>query len=120
MNAPHASGAPLLSVRNLAVDFRTGHTTVHAVKGIDFVIQRGETLALVGESGSGKSATALSVLQLLPYPPASHPTGSVLLDGEELLGANPATLQVRSAGPVTRSLPGPATDETKKPGNLRS
>ncbi len=109
MNAPHASGAPLLSVRNLAVDFRTGNTTVHAVKGIDFVIQRGETLALVGESGSGKSATALSVLQLLPYPPASHPTGSVLLDGEELLGANPATLQAVRGGRISMIFQEPMT-----------
>ena len=49
-------------------------------------IERGETVALVGESGSGKSVTALSVLQLLPYPRASHPHGSVCFDGEELLG----------------------------------
>jgi len=84
---------PLLAVRDLSVDFRTGDTTVHAVRSIDFTIERGETVALVGESGSGKSATALSILQLLPYPPASHPSGSILLDGDELLGASAATLQ---------------------------
>ncbi|MEO2004518.1 MAG: ATP-binding cassette domain-containing protein, partial [Candidatus Poribacteria bacterium] len=103
MNAPHDTSprtppratdvTPLLTVRDLAVDFRTGSTTVHAVKGIGFDIRRGETVALVGESGSGKSATALSILQLLPYPPASHPSGSILLDGEELLGAAAAALQ---------------------------
>ncbi|MAF10628.1 microcin ABC transporter ATP-binding protein [Candidatus Poribacteria bacterium] len=84
---------PLLSVRKLCVDFRTGDTTVHAVRGIDFAIEREETVALVGESGSGKSVTALSILQLLPYPPASHPSGSILLDGEELMGAAASTLQ---------------------------
>jgi microcin C transport system ATP-binding protein len=99
MNAPRDTSPratdvpPLLTVRDLSVDFRTGSTTVHAVKGIGFDIGRGETVALVGESGSGKSATALSILQLLPYPPASHPSGSILLDGEELLGAPAAALQ---------------------------
>jgi microcin C transport system ATP-binding protein len=84
---------PLIAVRDLSVDFRTGDTTVHAVKGIDFTIERGETVALVGESGSGKSVTALSILQLLPYPPASHPGGSIMLDGEELMGAAASTMQ---------------------------
>jgi microcin C transport system ATP-binding protein len=109
MNASQPSGAPLLDVRNLSVDFRTGNRTVHAVKGIDFVIQRGETLALVGESGSGKSATALSVLQLLPYPPASHPGGSVLLDGEELLGAAATTLQSVRGGRISMIFQEPMT-----------
>ena len=109
MSASQVSDTPLLDVRNLSVDFRTGNTTVHAVKGIDFVIQRGETLALVGESGSGKSATALSVLQLLPYPPASHPSGSVLLDGEELLGASPATLQSVRGGRISMIFQEPMT-----------
>ena len=55
--------------------------------GVSFDIDKGETLALVGESGSGKSVTALSILQLLPYPMASHPIGSILFDGQELCGA---------------------------------
>ena len=54
---------------------------------MSFDIGRGETLALVGESGSGKSVTALSVLQLLPYPMARHPTGSIRFQGKELVGA---------------------------------
>jgi microcin C transport system ATP-binding protein len=83
------SDTPLLSVRDLAVDFRVPGSTapVHAVRGVSFDIRKGETMALVGESGSGKSVTALSVLQLLPYPAASHPSGSILLDGQELVGA---------------------------------
>ena len=79
--------AALLDIRDLSVDFRTEGGTVHAVKGLSLSIDRGETVALVGESGSGKSVTALSVLQLLPYPTASHPGGSIRLDDQELLGA---------------------------------
>ena len=84
------SDAPLLQVENLSVAFGTGDGTVKAVQGVSFEIRRGETLALVGESGSGKSVTALSVLQLLPYPVARHPTGSIRFQGRELVGA-PAT-----------------------------
>jgi len=77
----------LLEARDLSVDFSTEGRTVHAVKRVSFSIQRGETLALVGESGAGKTVTALSILQLLPYPPASHPSGSIRIEGKELLGA---------------------------------
>ena len=83
---------PLVDVKDLAVHFRVGSRTNKAVKGVSFSIAKGETLALVGESGSGKSVTALSVLQLLPYPAASHPKGSILIDGMEMVGASPATL----------------------------
>jgi microcin C transport system ATP-binding protein len=79
----------LLEVRDLSVAF--GGNTV--VDRVSFEISKGETFALVGESGSGKSVTALSVLQLLPYPPASHPGGSIKLDGKELLGAPGAALR---------------------------
>ena len=88
---------PLLSVTNLTIDFSSGDTTVHAVRGVSFAIERGETVALVGESGSGKSVTALSILQLLPYPPARHgPGSSILFDGQELIGAGePLLRQIR-------------------------
>lgn len=72
----------ILDIRDLKVAF--GEEEV--VKGVSFDLKKGETLALVGESGSGKSVTALSVLQLLPYPRAHHPGGSIKLDGHELLG----------------------------------
>ena len=78
----------ILEVNDLQVAFH-GKPVVH---GVNLHIDRGETLALVGESGSGKSVTALSVPQLLPYPQASHPRGSVLLDGVEMIGASKATL----------------------------
>ena len=90
------STTPLLAVRDLAVTFGTGDQAVQAVRGVSFDIARGETLALVGESGSGKSVTALSVLQLLPYPAASHPTGSIRFQDRELVGASTRDLlQVR-------------------------
>jgi microcin C transport system ATP-binding protein len=75
--------APLLSVQDLSVAVRKGDAL--AVDHISFDIRRGETLALVGESGSGKSATALSVMRLLPYPAASHPSGSVVFKGQDLM-----------------------------------
>jgi microcin C transport system ATP-binding protein len=78
----------LLSVRDLSVSFDTPGGEVQAVRGISFDVDRGETVALVGESGSGKSVTALSILQLLPYPVARHPSGSIRFQGEELVGAD--------------------------------
>lgn len=78
----------ILEVSNLDVAFHD-KSVVHDV---GFHIDRGETLALVGESGSGKSVTALSIPQLLPYPQASHPQGSILLDGIEMIGASKAQL----------------------------
>jgi len=81
------NGQPFLHVEDLHVSFRIEGREVRAVRGVTFDLRRGETLAIVGESGSGKSVTALSVLQLLPYPQAFHPKGSIRLDGEELVGA---------------------------------
>ncbi|MBL8702814.1 MAG: ABC transporter ATP-binding protein [Alphaproteobacteria bacterium] len=87
--------APLLEVRDLSVTFDVGRgRTVTAVDRVSFTLDRGETLALVGESGSGKSVTALSILQLLPYPLAKHPAGSsIRFQGRELVGAGEAALR---------------------------
>ena len=68
--------APLLSVRDLSVVFQSAERQTLAVDRVSFDVGKGETVALVGESGSGKSVTALSILKLLPYPSASHPTGA--------------------------------------------
>jgi len=84
---------PLLSIRDLSVDFATPGGLVHAVRDVSFDVAPGETLALVGESGSGKSVSALSILQLLPYPTARHPNGSIQFEGQELLGSDEATLR---------------------------
>ena len=90
------STAPLLTVRDLSVSFDTPGGEVSAVRHVSLDIAAGETVGLVGESGSGKSVTALSLLQLLPYPTARHPSGSVRFRSQELLGASEATLrQVR-------------------------
>ena len=84
----------LLSVKDLSVTFKTPGQEFQAVKKVSFDLEKGKTLALVGESGSGKSVTALSILQLLPYPMASHPAGSsVKYDGVELIGAKKSTLR---------------------------
>ena len=90
----------LLDVKNLGVDFKTTDGVFNAVKNVSFTIDRGQTVALVGESGSGKSVTALSIMQLLPYPLASHPAGSsIVFEGrDELIGKNDAFMRtVRGA-----------------------
>jgi len=85
---------PLLQVENLSVNFRNGKNRTSAVHNISFMLGRGETLALVGESGSGKSVTALSLLQLLPYPHAEHPVGSsIRFEDKELCGAPDSLLR---------------------------
>ena len=88
--------APLLSIENLRVDFVAAQETTAAVKGISFSVNRGEIVALVGESGSGKSVTALSILRLLPQPPARYASGSILFYDEQpvdLLKLEPNALQ---------------------------
>ncbi len=85
-NMLDAINQPLLDVRDLSVAFRQGGSESIAVDKISFSIERGQCVALVGESGSGKSVSALSVLKLLPYPTAHHPTGSIRFKGQDLLG----------------------------------
>ncbi len=85
-------GEPLLEVSDLSTSFAVAGEEVRAVRNISFAIAKGETVALVGESGSGKSVTALSILQLLPYPKASHPSGSIRFRSQELMGADVRTL----------------------------
>ncbi len=85
--------APLLDVRDLSVAFTQGGRETRAVDHVSFTLEKGRTLALVGESGSGKSVTALSILKLLPYPSASHPSGEILFNGENLLDQDEADLR---------------------------
>ena len=83
----------LVKVDDLSVTFGSGERAVEAVRHVSFEIGAGETVALVGESGSGKTVTALSILRLLPYPLARHPSGSITFQGEEIIGAPPAAMQ---------------------------
>src|SRR5829696_686768 len=90
--------SPLLDVRDLSVAFHHDGRTMLAVDRISFTLDKGETLAIVGESGSGKSVTALSIVHLLNYPAASHPSGQVLFKGRDLVGAPEAVMRkVRGA-----------------------
>jgi len=76
---------PLLEVRNLRTEFRTGAGVVPAVAGISYTVERGETVAIVGESGSGKTASALSLLRLIPDPPGRITEGQIIFAGRDLL-----------------------------------
>ncbi len=95
---PHPPSAPLLSVRDLRIGFRSTGTVIPAVRGVDFDVRRGETLAIVGESGSGKSTTGLALLGLLPS--YAEVAGSVVLDGQELIGRSDKELQAIRGGQV--------------------
>jgi oligopeptide/dipeptide ABC transporter ATP-binding protein len=100
---------PLLEVNNLRTYFHTDSGVARAVDGVSFSIPPGKTLAIVGESGSGKTVTALSILQLLPQPPAKIETGSIKLEGRELLGLRPDKLREVRGGDVAMIFQEPGT-----------
>ena len=100
---------PLLDVRDLSVAFRQDGRETLAVDKVSFSLDRGETLALVGESGSGKSVTALSIVQLLSYPAASHPGGRILFKGQEMVGADEAMLRKVRGADITMIFQEPMT-----------
>ena len=77
---------PILSVKNLAVEFDTYGGTVQAVRGVDFDVERGKTLAIVGESGCGKSVTVQSIMGLTPMPPGRITSGSAMMNGIDIIG----------------------------------
>ena len=79
---------PLLSIRNLSVQFFTYQGVVRALEGIDLMIQRGEILGLVGETGCGKSVLARSILRLVPDPPGKITQGEIRFKGEDILRVN--------------------------------
>ncbi|MFT4160270.1 ABC transporter ATP-binding protein [Shinella sp.] len=105
MSAPET----ILSVRDLSVAFHQGGNTSLAVDRVSFEIHRGEVVALVGESGSGKSVTANSVLRLLPYPAASHPSGEIVFKGKDLLKASDASLRAVRGNDITMIFQEPMT-----------
>jgi microcin C transport system ATP-binding protein len=85
--------APLIEVKNLSVQFAGADPGVYAARNVSFDIRKGETVALVGESGSGKTVSALSILRLLPYPDASHPSGQIMFEGQDLLRAKESEIR---------------------------
>jgi microcin C transport system ATP-binding protein len=99
----------LLNISDLSVSFGHGAGEVKAVKNLSLTVDKGETVALVGGSGSGKSVTALSVIQLLPYPFAHHPTGSILYNGEQLLDAGPSVLRAVRGNEISMIFQEPMT-----------
>ncbi|RVB68514.1 ATP-binding cassette domain-containing protein, partial [Mesorhizobium sp. M7A.F.Ca.CA.002.03.2.1] len=103
------SEAPLLSVQDLSVAFSQGGGQSTAVDHISFDIAKGETVALVGESGSGKSVSALSVLKLLPYPSASHPSGKIVFQGNDLLAMSEKQLRQVRGNKITMIFQEPMT-----------
>ncbi len=100
---------PLLSVRDLSVAFHQGARESLAVDSISFEVGRGEIVALVGESGSGKSVSAASILKLLPYPAASHPSGQILFDGRDLMTASEPELRAVRGNDITMIFQEPMT-----------
>ncbi len=101
--------APLLSVRDLSVAFHQGGKETLAVDHVSFDIAPGEVVALVGESGSGKSVSAASILRLLPYPAASHPSGQVLFEGRDLMTASERELRAVRGNDITMIFQEPMT-----------
>jgi microcin C transport system ATP-binding protein len=99
----------LLEVKDLSVAFTQGGKTTLAVDRVSFTLDKGKTLALVGESGSGKSVTALSILKLLAYPAASHPSGEILFNGENLLDGDEADLRRVRGADITMIFQEPMT-----------
>ena len=101
--------APLVDIRELSVGFRMDGRETIAVDRISFDIRAGETVALVGESGSGKSVSALSIMQLLSYPQAFHPSGEILFEGKNLVGADEKTMRRIRGNRITMVFQEPLT-----------
>lgn len=100
---------PLLEVKDLSIAFTQGGNTTTVVDKISFSINKGETLALVGESGSGKSVSALSILKLLPYPAASHPSGELRFKNLDILSASEDELRKIRGNDITMIFQEPMT-----------
>jgi microcin C transport system ATP-binding protein len=101
--------APLVDIRDLSVAFRSDGKEVLAVDKVSFSIKPGETVALVGESGSGKSVSALSIMQLLNYPQAFHPSGEIMFEGQNLVGADEKTMRKIRGNRITMVFQEPLT-----------
>ena len=92
--------APLLEIKDLHTEFRTGAGVVRAVDGVSYAVEQGETVAIVGESGSGKSVSALSILRLIPDPPGRITCGEVLFAGRDLMQLPDAQMREVRGGDI--------------------
>jgi ABC-type dipeptide/oligopeptide/nickel transport system ATPase component len=101
--------APLLDVRDLAIEFKTDNGTSTAVRNSSFTVKAGETLAIVGESGSGKSVTALALTRLLPTPPARFTAGQILWKGDDVLKMRQRKLREIRGGEIAYIFQEPST-----------
>lgn len=99
----------ILRIDNLSVNFRTNIAEVHAVKNASLELSKGEFVALVGESGSGKSVLALSILKLLPYNVASHPSGAIMFDGQDILKKSEAQMCLMRGNKISMVFQEPMT-----------
>jgi oligopeptide transport system ATP-binding protein len=106
---PESTEAPILEVKDLRVHFRTDHGKVHAVNGVDFHVRPGESLGIVGESGCGKSVTNMTILRLLPTPPAEIPTGEILYRGQDILKLSQREVRGVRGGKISMIFQDPMT-----------
>ena len=91
---------PLLEVKDLHTEFRTGAGLVRAVDGISYTVEAGETVAIVGESGSGKSVSALSILRLIPDPPGRITHGEVRFANRDIMQLSDAEMREVRGGDI--------------------
>ena len=99
----------ILEVKDLSVSFNTYAGEVQALRGINFSVDRGETLAIVGESGSGKSVTVQTIMRLIPMPPGEIKNGEILFDGEDLVKASPERMRELRGGKIGMIFQDPMT-----------
>ena len=102
-------GKKLLEVKDLSVSFNTYAGEVQALRGINFSVDRGETLAIVGESGSGKSVTVQTIMRLIPMPPGEIKNGEILFEGEDLVKASPERMRQLRGGKIGMIFQDPMT-----------
>jgi oligopeptide/dipeptide ABC transporter ATP-binding protein len=103
------SGAPILELDDLQVEFFTRSGALRAVDGVSLSIQPGETLGLVGESGSGKSVTARAIMRLVPTPPGHYAGGRILFEGRDLLTLSEKEMQRMRGGQISMVFQDPMT-----------
>ncbi|RMG15131.1 MAG: ABC transporter ATP-binding protein [Planctomycetota bacterium] len=104
-----SESAPVLQVEDLRVHFKTDEGKVHAVNGVSFHVNEGESLAIVGESGCGKSVTNMAVLRLIPMPPGEIPTGRILYRGRDLLNMRNDEIRAVRGGRISMIFQDPMT-----------